>query len=130
MTPNFLTQTRRIFMRINLSKVSIVSLILASLGFLLSFSASANDFSSVEKDRVSRRTCRDQQVSLLCNVDGRVRQLRAYTDCGPSRDGSYCDAVYTPGYEQRRMELEWRCERGNWVWVLGDRGWCEVRSYK
>lgn len=114
-------------MKISLfKKISLAAFALASFGFTVS--ASANDANNFENDKDSARYCRDERVSLLCRVDGRNRQLRATTDCGPSREGSYCDAVYTPGYRQIHMELEWRCRRGRWVWVLGDRGWCEVRS--
>jgi len=72
------------------------------------------------------RSCGDQAVTLLCKINGKHRSITAYTDCGNSRDGDYCDRVYTPGYYQTSMRLLYRCERGNWTWLLGNDGECKL----
>lgn len=72
------------------------------------------------------RGCGDQPVTLICKINGNHRSITAYTDCGYSRDGDYCDRVYTPGYYQISMRLLYRCERGHWTWLLGNDGKCKL----
>ncbi len=96
-------------------------------GFSASATSSPRDSFDFDRKRPSRGSCNDQAVELYCKVDGRLGHITAYTDCGYSNEGSFCDQVYTPGYRQKKMRVEFRCERGQWTWVLGDRGWCEVK---
>lgn len=79
--------------------------------------------------------CNDQQIVLQCKVKGDgikgSRSVYAYTDCaryGTQPEGSYCHYVYTPGFYQLSMRVEFVCQNGQWVWTLGSHGNCELRT--
>lgn len=74
-----------------------------------------------------RGGCRDEAVTLLCKVDNQLRNVRAYTDCQYTREGDICSYVTTPGYRQTSMRIAFRCERGRFVWILGENGMCKLR---
>lgn len=115
-------------------KLSLLFTLFISFQTLVSFALPIDNTELLEHDnrrpRPRRYFCYDQRVDLLCKVDGRLRHLAAYTDCGRTRFGSYCNYVQTPGYYQIKMNLEFRCERDGMIWSLGEHGWCEVRSWR
>jgi hypothetical protein len=124
MSPDDNNNTKGMYMKSFSKKAMLVAATMLVSGVLTSISASAQELGTF-----SHGDCRDQAVSLVCKVNGHMEQVTAYTDCGIIREGGYCSTVYTPGLDQRRMRVEWRCENGNLEWVLGNRGWCEL-SYR
>lgn len=70
--------------------------------------------------------CNDQSVSLYCKINGVHQYITAYTSCGYSSEGSSCYNVSTPGYYQVAMRIAYRCQSGQWVWLLGNDGQCKL----
>ncbi len=70
--------------------------------------------------------CGNDPVTLYCKINGHHDYITAYTDCGYVRENGFCERVYTPGYYQVAMRVAFRCENGNWVWLLGNNGQCKL----
>lgn len=138
------------------SKFSLIILTLLSLGVLEAFANHSSDpYNSGLRRRPSVRPgdnifhqhnhpqpppyghygygCGDHAVQLLCKVRGDGisgnRYVTAYTNCsyyGIQPEGSYCTSVETPGFYQVKMRLEFQCINGQWVWSIGNGGFCEL----
>lgn len=84
------------------------------------------DYDRDRGGRGHRGDCRDEAVTLLCKINGRLNHITAYTDCGYTREGEICNYVSTPGYYQVAMRIAYRCDRGRMVWLLGNDGKCKL----
>ena len=96
-------------------------------GVFIAPSAMANDNHFDRPDR--GRSCLDEEVQLLCLVDGDLGTEWFSTDCGRTRDGASCRRVYTPGLRQVKMRIRMQCVDGQWRHRHGARGWCELESW-